>query len=612
MTSHTLSNEAHDNPASRRRHGAHWISEWNPEDGTFWKTTGKRIARRNLFWSILAENFGFSIWLIWSIVATRLPKVGFHYTTEQLFSLVALPGLIGSLMRFPYTFAVPKFGGRNWTIVSALLLFIPTTLLALLVTKPATPYWMMALAASTAGLGGGNFASSMANISFFFPDREKGYALGLNAAGGNIGVSTVQLLIPIVLTMPIFNLYLGQPQGSAHIYLQNAALFWMPLVALAAFGAFRYMNNLTSARSNFRDQLVITRNKHTWVMSWLYIGTFGSFIGYSAAFPLLLKTQYPQLTANLAFLGALVGSLARPLGGKLADRIGGARVTLWNFVAMAAATIGVIYFVRAHSFPGFLTMFLVLFVTTGVGNGSTFRMIPVIFRREKLRAVQGQGPAAEQRALDTARRESAAVLGFHVRDRRLRRLPDPAVLRRLDSRDGGPDARPHGLSHLLRDVRGADLGLLCKEDCAVSGRRPAPLRGTDSDSRPVRSIAAEAASASSVIKALLEAEQTLVVHADDPEPGMGDVEHERDDGGEQEGHHQHTEGEPRARKPARVSYRHHRDRRRENDDEKHRGWHRVFESEQVLRGDIDHLVRRLHEESGRDRMRIGATRCSHP
>ena len=136
--------------------------------------------------------------------------------------------------------------------------------------------------------------------------------------------------------MPIFNLYLGQPQGSAHIYLQNAALFWMPLVALAAFGAFRYMNNLTSARSNFRDQLVITRNKHTWVMSWLYIGTFGSFIGYSAAFPLLLKTQYPQLTTNLAFLGALVGSLARPLGGKLADRIGGARVTLWNFVAMAA------------------------------------------------------------------------------------------------------------------------------------------------------------------------------------------------------------------------------------------------------------------------------------
>jgi NNP family nitrate/nitrite transporter-like MFS transporter len=391
---------------------SHWIDVWNPEDDVFWRQTGKRTARRNLFWSILAENIGFSVWLIWSVVATRLPKVGFHYSTEQLFSLVALPGLVGSLMRFPYTFAVPRFGGRNWTIVSALPLFIPTTFLALLVTRPTTPFWLMALAAATAGLGGGNFASSMANISFFFPDREKGYALGLNAAGGNIGVSTVQLLIPIVLGLPIFNLYLGSPQGASHIYLQNAALFWMPLIAIAVFGAARYMNNLSSARSTFKDQLVITRRKHTWVMAWLYIGTFGSFIGYSAAFPLLLKTQFPQHTMNLAFLGALVGSLARPLGGKLADRIGGARVTLWNFVAMGAATFAVIHFLHAHSFPGFLAMFLLLFVTTGVGNGSTFRMIPVIFRRENLRAARGRGPEAERSALETARRESAAVLGF--------------------------------------------------------------------------------------------------------------------------------------------------------------------------------------------------------
>src|SRR5450631_1444246 len=174
-----------------------WIDHWEPEDTTFWTTHGKPIARRNLIWSIVAENLGFSIWLLWSVVATRLPKVGFHYTTEQLFSLVALPGLDGALMRFPYTFAVPRFGGRNWTIVSALLILIPALALALLVTHPSTPFWLMALAAATAGLGGGNFASSMANISFFFPDREKGYALGLNAAGGNIGVSTVQLLVPI-------------------------------------------------------------------------------------------------------------------------------------------------------------------------------------------------------------------------------------------------------------------------------------------------------------------------------------------------------------------------------------------------------------------------------
>ena len=176
-----------------------WISEWNPEDEKFWKSKGKAVARRNLIWSIVAEHLGFSIWLIWSIVATKLPQAGFHYTTDQLFQLVALPGLIGSLMRFPYTFAVTTFGGRNWTIFSAAVLFIPTLALAYFVTQPDTPFWLMLLVAATAGLGGGNFASSMANISFFYPDRMKGWALGLNAAGGNIGVSSVQLLTPILM-----------------------------------------------------------------------------------------------------------------------------------------------------------------------------------------------------------------------------------------------------------------------------------------------------------------------------------------------------------------------------------------------------------------------------
>jgi NNP family nitrate/nitrite transporter-like MFS transporter len=389
-----------------------WIDDWNPEDPERWERSGKRIARRNLIWSILAENLGFSVWLIWSVVATRLPKVGFTYTTEQLFSLVAIPGLVGALMRFPYTFAVPRFGGRNWTIVSAALLLVPTSLLALLVTRPSTPFWLMGLAAATAGLGGGNFASSMANISFFYPDRAKGFALGLNAAGGNIGVSTVQLLIPLTLTSPLWTLGLGTPRGAGHLYLQNAGLFWMPFIVLAVIGATFFMNNLTSAKSNFRDQLAAVRHKQTWIMAWLYIGTFGSFIGYSAAFPLLIKTQFPEVTSNLAFLGALVGSVARPLGGKLADRVGGARLTLWTFVVMGLCTFGVIHFVHVHSFSGFLAMFLCLFITTGVGNGSTFRMIPVIFRRQQMQAVAGQGPEAEKKALAAARRESAAVLGF--------------------------------------------------------------------------------------------------------------------------------------------------------------------------------------------------------
>jgi len=394
------------------RAASSWISDWNPEDEHFWETTGKAVALRNLVWSIFAENLGFSIWLIWSVTATKLPKAGFHYSTEQLFQLVALPGLVGSLMRFPYTFAVPRFGGRNWTIVSAALLFIPTISLAWMVTQPDTPFWLMALVAATAGLGGGNFASSMANISFFYPDRKKGFALGLNAAGGNIGVSTVQLLIPLLIGSAWVNLHLGEPQGGSGLYLQNAGLVWLPFIALAVFGAYRYMNNLTSARSTFRDQLVIARRKHTWIMSWLYIGTFGSFIGYSAAFPLLLKTQFPEVTTNLAFLGALVGSLARPLGGLLADKIGGSRVTFWNFVVMGLATLGVMHFVETKEFAGFLTMFLILFVTTGVGNGSTFRMIPVIFRKEKMREAEGKGPNAEALATKAARIEAAAVLGF--------------------------------------------------------------------------------------------------------------------------------------------------------------------------------------------------------
>ena len=183
----------------------------------FWESKGKWIARRNLIWSIVAEHIGFSIWLMWSIVATKLPAAGFHFTTDQLFQLVALPGLIGSLMRFPYTFAVTTFGGRNWTIFSASVLFIPTIALAYFVTKPDTPYSTMLMVSALAGLGGGNFASSMANISFFYPDRMKGWALGLNAAGGNIGVSSVQLLAPILMGLGIINLYQGDAGRAASI-----------------------------------------------------------------------------------------------------------------------------------------------------------------------------------------------------------------------------------------------------------------------------------------------------------------------------------------------------------------------------------------------------------
>src|SRR6201985_1332937 len=242
-----------------------WITDWNPEDEKYWKAKGKAVARRNLIWSIVAEHIGFSVWLIWSIVATKLPAAGFHYSTDELFQLVAVPGLIGALMRFPYTFAVTTFGGRNWTIFSAAVLFIPTLCLAYFVSHPETPFWLMLLVASFAGLGGGNFASSMTNISFFYPDRMKGWALGVNAAGGNIGVSSVQLLTPILMGLGLINLYQASPV--AGVYLQNAGLMWVLPIIIAVGGAVFFMNNLTNAKSSFKDQLAIVKNKHTWIMS---------------------------------------------------------------------------------------------------------------------------------------------------------------------------------------------------------------------------------------------------------------------------------------------------------------------------------------------------------
>jgi NNP family nitrate/nitrite transporter-like MFS transporter len=246
----------------------------------------------------------------------------------------------------------------------------------------------------------------MANISFFFPDREKGTALGLNAAGGNIGVSTVQLAVPLVIGWALL------PGSGVGLHLENAGLMWLPFIALATFGAFGFMNNLTSARANVKDQIVVAQRSHTWIMSWLYIGTFGSFVGYAAAFPLLIKTQFPEVSSNLAFLGALVGSIARPLGGKLADSIGGARVTFWNFVAMTCSSLGLLWALDVKSFPAFLGMFLVLFATTGIGNGSTYRMIPIIFRSFHEQRARGRGPEAFAAAMAAARRETAAVVGF--------------------------------------------------------------------------------------------------------------------------------------------------------------------------------------------------------
>ncbi len=359
-------------PTSQDRAGlvrrAGWIDGWDPENAEQWEGGGRAIARRNLWPSIFAEFLGFAVWASWSIVVPQLAAAGFALTVDQQFWLVAVPGLVGATLRIPYTFAVPRFGGRNWTVVSALLLLLPATALALVVTDPSTPFWVLMVVAALAGLGGGNFASSMANISFFYPEREKGRALGLNAAGGNIGTAFVQLTVPIVVV------------AGGGLALERAGLMFVPLILVAAVLAWRRMSNLVGARADYRAFGAATGNRHTWIISFLYIGTFGSFIGYAGTFPTLLAGQFPEITLSLAFLGALVGSLARPVGGALADRLGGARVTIGSFAVMAAGAVGAVAALRTHSFGLFLGSFLVLFVATGAGNGATYRMIPAVFQ----------------------------------------------------------------------------------------------------------------------------------------------------------------------------------------------------------------------------------------
>ena len=394
------------------------IADWRPEEAAFWNETGRRVARRNLWLSIPALLLAFSVWMVWSVVVVKLKSIGFRFTEQQEFWLTALPALTGATLRIVYSLTVPIFGGRNWTVLSTASLLLPVIGIGMAVQNPATPYGVFVGLALLCGLGGANFASSMANINPFFPKAQKGTALGLNAGLGNLGVSFMQFLVPAAIGVSLFGGLGGAPQTyvaggvTKSLWLQNAGLVWIPMILVVTVAAFFGMNNLDVARASFRDQAVIFGRKHNRIMCWLYLGTFGSFIGYSAAFPKLIKTIFTDVDPlRYAFLGPLVGALARPIGGWLADRLGGARVTFWNFLAMIAAVCGVIYFLRVHSFPGFFVMFLLLFVTTGVGNASTFKMIPVIFLNQALRGAASLA-GGEDEARRNATREASAILGF--------------------------------------------------------------------------------------------------------------------------------------------------------------------------------------------------------
>ncbi|WP_067830059.1 MFS transporter [Actinomadura kijaniata] len=385
---------------SRTSRGRSWIDHWDPDDERFWAATGRRVAARNLVFSILTEHLGFSVWLLWSIAVLHLPSVGVQLTVGQTLWLTTVPNLVGAAMRIPYTFAPARFGGRNFTVVSALLLLIPCGLFVYAVNNPDIPFWALLLIAATTGLGGGNFASSMANITHFYPASRQGLPLGLNAAGGNLGTSVTQL------TMPPLIVAFG---------LVAVGWVWMPLILVAAVCAYLFMNNLTRATSAYtlREMAAGARDRQTVIMSVLYIGTFGSFIGYSFSFGVLIKSQFPDVKgANFIWLGACAGSLARPLGGWLADRFGGARVTMVNFFVMGLGVAVVAAAVGAGSWGLFLGAFLLVFVTTGIGNGSTYKMIPAIFRARELAEVDTADPAAVRRATTRARRTAAAAIGI--------------------------------------------------------------------------------------------------------------------------------------------------------------------------------------------------------
>ncbi len=402
----------------------HLLVDWRPDDESFWEQTGRRIANRNLWLSMPALLLAFAVWVVWSVIVVELPHIGFQFTPNQLFWLAALPGLSGAVFRILFSFMVPIFGGRNWTVFSTALLLLPTLWIGVAVQDPNTNYAVFVAIALLCGLGGGNFSSSMANISFFYPRRLQGTALGLNAGIGNLGVGLAQLIAPIAVYGGALLVLGGSAQShtdggiTTSIWVQNAGFIWVPFIVLAAIAAYFGMDNIASVKAGFAEQAAIFKHKHQWLMSWLYIGTFGSFIGLAAGFPMLVNTVFPGVDAfQFAFIGPLLAAFVRPIGGWLADRLGGAIITFTIFLIMAVAPLAATAFLPgAHgggNVIGFVAMFLVLFLAAGIGNGSTFRMIPIIFRTLRERRVTDRN---DETALEQARRdgatEAAAAMGL--------------------------------------------------------------------------------------------------------------------------------------------------------------------------------------------------------
>ncbi|MGI9588102.1 MAG: nitrate/nitrite transporter [Dietzia maris] len=366
---------------------SHVIENWDPEDTAQWEAGGRRVAKRNLYWSVFAEHVGFSVWTLFAVMVLFMPADVYGLDAPDKFLVSAVVTLTGAFLRIPYTLATATFGGRNWTMFSAFVLLIPAGAMLWIMANPGQPLWLYLVVGALAGLGGANFASSMTNINAFFPQRMKGWALGLNAGGGNLGVATIQVVGLVVIA--------AAGNRSPHWVIA----VYLVLLVVAGIGAACKMDNLEHHTVDVTSMRDVAGDRDGWVLSLLYIGTFGSFIGFSFAFGQMLTMTFTGNgqspadaalhAAQITFLGPLLGSLTRMLGGRLSDRFGGARVTLVTFLGMAATTVALIVTSSMQAADGgrlsggalvlFFAAFLTLFALTGMGNASVYKMIPTVY-----------------------------------------------------------------------------------------------------------------------------------------------------------------------------------------------------------------------------------------
>jgi MFS transporter, NNP family, nitrate/nitrite transporter len=371
------------------------LADWNPENQQTWSAS---LAWRTLWITTFNLLLAFAAWFMVSAIAVRLTGVGFAFSTSELFWLTAMPGLAAGTMRLAHMFLIPLFGSKKVISVGTWSLLIPSIGWFMAVQNPSTPYWVFLLLAFSAGLGGGNFSSFMPSTSLFFPKRMQGTALGLQAGIGNFGVSVVQFVTPWIIGFALFGTAqtFSKNGNSSPMYLQNAALWLIPLVVVGGAVAWLWLRDVP-VRAKISEQLDIFRDKHTWAMTSIYMMTFGSFSGLAAAFPLLINAVYGKLESApdplaYAFLGPLVGSVVRVIFGRVADRTGGAILTQISGIGLSVCAVLVTLFTAPSSmaqFPYFIAAMLGLFVFAGIGNASTFKQMPMIFPPRQASGVIG-------------------------------------------------------------------------------------------------------------------------------------------------------------------------------------------------------------------------------